>query len=654
MDGKKKNKLDEDSLNELRDWLEKEQNNKSIPPTIINILYLVLAFFSTGHAYKTKREHVFHLWKTLWGIGSKSEKRKGKSSTKEKKEESEEERDARLENERKERETLRKDIEKRFHQEFDILWKRRNKVKEAHKTMVFDENKWVSWRLDGLKARRGITIEAIDSYVKNWEYAGEHVEPYAPPEGEFKSYEVAAPKEHLFGHIPYSIIPPKTHRIPLGENSLDSRATRNRVVKDFSVSYQEITIEREHFTDQEGSRHYAVDPKPIAPPHIGYTFRSIINVVMFTVSFGMPINRLAKVLEGFPQGFTKNGLWGLLKYAAHRFCPLYIQLARELNKCDYLRGDDTFPKVLELQSDPDEIEKAVGVRKEVEKYFPLLSHRKNKTVKEKIQTSFITGLPKENDETSRILFYRTHRGSLGNLLDYIFKLREEKRETCSSPPEYAPKVMMTSDLSSENLPSEDIINKLGIDFEIAGCLAHARRGIFKNRKLDPEICNKILLLFEDIYSIEKYVKEELEDNSLFRVELRCRLSSRFWTMIVEEAQKLSDKWPDSSIKKAADYIIRNKEEIAKFLTNPQLEPDNNFSERNVRPEKMFLNNRLFSRTVYGRVVLDILLTMVRTTVASGVKLEDYFMWVFQTDPEFIKTNPEKYLPWNYAQKCKND
>lgn len=693
----KKKKLDKKSLEELRTWVEEQEGKDTVPESILSILLLMLSFFSVGSQSKKKRDVVYELWKMLWGLSSKSETRsskdkppKGKNSNKE---ESDNEKKSRLEKQKEKRKQEIEAARKNFHVLLDTFYDKGDEVrgklnksarkegkgrpeswkelKEEIGELGFGENLWCMWKLFQIRKRKNLTSDMLDSYANRWNYAIDNVEPFDISSQDFGSFQVESPNESLFGSLPFTTLPPKKHRIPLGEAPNPDSPVRSRVVRELSISYQEIEIEVEHRTDSEGNKTYGKDLLPIAPPRIQYTFQSIINIMMLVISFGIPISRLSTMLKGFPSGFSSSTIWDLLHYAAERLCPIYIQLARDLNHCKRLHGDDTVPRVLELKEEDDDLSEARGVRKEVESFFPLVSKTKSGYWKEKILTSFLSGVTEENREASRILFYRTHRGSLGNLLNFVFNLRKpaskdtpeptsdsvgtpmpcsKKENTSNSPPKYATCISLTSDLSKENLPSEEILKEHGIEFEVTGCLAHARRGIFRNRDADPDHCDTILQCFEDIYSVEQYVKEEFNNRLNARAEMRSRLSYRFWGLIVEEARVLSEKWPDSEIKKAADYIIGNAVFIAKFLTNPELTVDNNFSERNVRPEKMFKNNRLFSRTIHGRVMLDIMLSVIRTAVASCESPEEYLMWVFQSDPKQVAENPQMFTPFAFVQK----
>jgi hypothetical protein len=640
--------FDEESFKTLQQWIE--DNKKTLSPAILHIFSLLLPFLATALKFKNRKDNLKHIMAQFLGIRSKSEKQKPSSKPVTKKKLSPEEKAKKAAAEKEARERRLKEISEYYSSYLKNTIEGLKMKKSAWGT---GEKGWITWYLGKLKDRKGMTVSKMKQYTGIWENSLDlpcfKASVYIKESEDFK---IARFSENLFGKLLFSEEKKETYRTFLNlppQDATRKKAIRKRPVKEFRIEYRDIEIEQEYYTDGEGRRHYAKDLKPIAPPYIGYTYTTIINIMLMTVSFGIPLNRLEKMFSGFPSGFSSSGMWDLLEHAAGRFLPVYLQLGKELNYCRYLKADDTYPKVLELARINDSIEikddedNISELRKEVENIYPLISKKEDGNLKKKILTSLVTGTIENNKESSRILFFRTHKGSVGNLLDHIFEQRDSL-DSSKIPIE----IHLTSDLSKENIPSLEVIKKRDINLDCSGCLAHARRGIFRNRKADPEITEKILKIFEEIYSIEEYIKTELDNSYRQTVEARRTLSYRLWQLILIEAKKLSSKWPQSDIKKAADYIINNHEYIEKFLKDGFLDPDNNYSERALRPEKIFKNNRLFCRTVHGRTILDILLSVIRTATAAGVNMEEYLLYVFQAPPELVKTSPEKYTPYSFS------
>ena len=87
-----------------------------------------------------------------------------------------------------------------------------------------------------------------------------------------------------------------------------------------------------------------------------------------------------------------------------------------------------------------------------------------------------------------------------------------------------------------------------------------------------------------------------------------------------------------------------------YLTYPELEWTNHLSERAQRKEKLMLNSSFFRKSREGRVVLDILKTIMATAQAAGISFEDYLQDVV-LHKEDVKINPQKYTPLAFAQRA---
>lgn len=82
----------------------------------------------------------------------------------------------------------------------------------------------------------------------------------------------------------------------------------------------------------------------------------------------------------------------------------------------------------------------------------------------------------EADPRSTVRFFRTHLGSVGNLLTKILESRNPK----SGP------VTFQGDLSTTNLPSPELQKKFSMT--LAGCGSHTRRPFWRFRADDEDLC----------------------------------------------------------------------------------------------------------------------------------------------------------------------
>jgi len=57
-------------------------------------------------------------------------------------------------------------------------------------------------------------------------------------------------------------------------------------------------------------------------------------------------------------------------------------------------------------------------------------------------------------------------------------------------------------------------------------------------------------------------------------------------------------------------------------------------------------NAMFHKTLLGATIGDVVTSLIATASESGINVFNYFT-TLQQEREKVKSNPEKYLPWNY-------
>lgn len=121
-----------------------------------------------------------------------------------------------------------------------------------------------------------------------------------------------------------------------------------------------------------------------------------------------------------------------------------------------------------------------------------------------------------------------------------------------------------------------------------------------------------------------------------------------WDLIFDKVEEMPKKW----LKGTGDlgdhiaYVLKNRKAFTIYLSDPRMPIDNNFSERNLRPEKTHIANSRHRMTEEGRVAFDILLTMIRTCACAQVAPQDWLVWVMK-NREKVAIAPEKYTPYQF-------
>ncbi len=275
--------------------------------------------------------------------------------------------------------------------------------------------------------------------------------------------------------------------------------------------------------------------------------------------------------------------------------------------------------------------------------------------KKSLNVSLLMGKT-ETDPRSTIRFYRTHLGSVGNLLTKILEWREPK----------SGQMIFQGDLSTTNYPAEELRKKF--ELIIAGCGAHARRPFFRYKEDDGFLCYFMLRGFLLLSHIEKYIDSKGRTEEVV-LRWRNRYARKAWQAMYNRCVAATtgqvpgrftyrkgdapDVWPmGTELYKACRYVIKNFAELTTYLDHPQLQYTNNTSERALRIEKCMLSSSKFRKSRNGRAVLDVLRTINATCTAAKIEIEKYLMHISNNMDKVLK-NPKDYTPYAVALKIQN-
>ena len=419
---------------------------------------------------------------------------------------------------------------------------------------------------------------------------------------------------------------------------------------EYGVTVRTLNIQVETVTDFKTGKSVTASTEHIGPPGSQATWLAIANTITSVIGYAIPINRLAKMLKDSNPYFTSTRLCSFLDYAAELFLPIYLHLGEALADADWFMGDDTKTKVLEISrtlkngeelSDADK-ESRIG---KVASLFGRVFGKKNgEGHKRGLNVSVVIGKTVVKDCRSLVYFFRTHLGSLGDLLSNILEMRDPKKK----------ELTLVSDQASTNILSKEIHKKFKITY--AACSAHARRPFFRYKNLDETLCYWMLSAFLILEQIEDRL-DELGRTRELVLKHRQRYSKKIWEAKLRRAKsvvagetKTYDNfyWPKSSdLYKACNYIINHYEELTRYLEDPRLPSTNNLSERVLRWDKIMLDSSKFRATENGRLNVDILRTITHSCSAAEVELKDYLFFVFKNRQK-ISENPSLYTPYSYA------
>jgi hypothetical protein len=428
-------------------------------------------------------------------------------------------------------------------------------------------------------------------------------------------------------------------------------ARDDRTRYEYGVTTKTIRLSVETVTDPRTGKSVTASTDDIGPPNSQATWAAIANTVIAVIGYAIPINRLALMLKESCPYFTSSRICHYLKMSAELFLPIYTCLGDEgLPDCDVLQGDDTKARVVEIQrslKDGGELNEPVEgslVAKVAAVFGRVFSKKRGDGKKRSLNVSVVIGKTVPSDPRSYIFFFRSHLGTLGDLLTKMLEGRNPRKN----------RLTILSDLATTNLLSEALYKKF--DITHAGCGPHARRPFWRHKKKDERLCYWMLSAFLVLEQIEDRI-DELGRTKERILRYRQRYGRKVWAAMLKRCEAVmrgetvyGHYWPKTSdLFIACQYIVNHYPELTRYLDDPRLPSNNNLSERVLRWDKIMQDASKFRLTEAGRLHVDILRTIVHTCSAAGVELKDYLLFIFKSGAA-VETDPKSYTPYAYALK----
>jgi hypothetical protein len=465
---------------------------------------------------------------------------------------------------------------------------------------------------------------------------------------------------------------------------------RERYDLSLSMKRIQLNVEKKVLETADGERRMlSPSTRDYGPSGFSVTWETLATLAILVGMFAMPFNRLATMFSTATKRFRAGSFGRMLHYVAERFLPIYLTLARSLSNAEILSGDDTSCRVLEVTryfripdnpkprpwapyATPAAARESVRACEEAKQErirrreagdrtakptaqerpslgalvgseLPFESPLRNGDgPKSALHTTVVSGRSEPDDPKSLIIFYRSHIGSFGNLLDEILRTRSPALKD----------VLVQGDLSSSNFVfSPALLERLNI--KKIGCYAHARRPFALHEDEDPDACHLMLHLFIGL-SIHEQQLDAIGRNRDNVLAVRQNDSREIWDDIRSLAEKFATTWSNSTkLGSGARYITNHFAELTAYLDDPRLEPTNNLRERMLRTEKLIEGSSMFRQSLEGRFVLDIVRTILQTAVAADVPVSDYLVSVLRANPSEVARHPERFTPraWAAAKRA---
>jgi len=155
---------------------------------------------------------------------------------------------------------------------------------------------------------------------------------------------------------------------------------------------------------------------------------------------------------------------------------------------------------------------------------------------------------------------------------------------------------------------------------LLACWAHARRKFFDAKGYDPERAEQMLTWIQQIYDIERRVKDEalsIEETYALRQKESKPVLEKMHTWLVDQGGNPMIL-PSSPIGKALNYILPLWERLTRYVADGRYLIDNNPIENSIRPLVLGRKNYLFAGSHEGAKRLAMIYSFTGSCKLNGV------------------------------------
>ncbi len=182
---------------------------------------------------------------------------------------------------------------------------------------------------------------------------------------------------------------------------------------------------------------------------------------------------------------------------------------------------------------------------------------------------------------------------------------------------------------------------------LAYCWAHARRKLYEiSKNSTAPIAEEGLLRIAALYRIEADIRGQSPSARLVvRQAQSAPLIAEFEQWLAQNRNRVSVKSP---LGEALKYIARYWDGLTLYLTDGQIEMDNNAVERAIRPITLNRKNALFAGHDVGARNWAMIASLIETAKLNKVEPHAYLTNTLQAIVNGHKQkNIEQLLPWNH-------
>lgn len=221
-----------------------------------------------------------------------------------------------------------------------------------------------------------------------------------------------------------------------------------------------------------------------------------------------------------------------------------------------------------------------------------------------------------NDEHAVYVFTATREGH--HALDF-FTLGED----ANGQP-----IRWRGTITADALSAQDCLFADGTRTE-TGCNSHGLRKFRDDADKAPLLASRAMAFIGQLYDVENEAKaQNLQGVALLahRQQHAKPVVEQFRAFI---DQRIADLLPSNPVRKAMQYYLNHWTALTRFLEDPDVLLDNNWSERALRVVALLRNNSMYAGGEEGAVRVCTLFTLIHTCRLHGIEPYEYLVWALE-------------------------
>ena len=425
----------------------------------------------------------------------------------------------------------------------------------------------------------------------------------------------AAPKEHpnrqdLPEHLPRIEIVIEPEGDLSGLRKIHPEITE--ILDIIPPQFQVIRIIRNRYEDPTVRKEEVENPIRIAPMPERVINRGIPStrllayIIMSKFVDHLPYYRQLKMFKRIDVTVKANTLNGWIAKTCVLLEPLYDELCKQQFSKNYLQGDETTVRVLQI---------------------------KKTGKKGKAHTGY----------------YWVYHDPLDKQVVFIFDLGRGRKYAAQHLKNFK------GTLQTDGLKVYDAFDDLE-DMELLGCMAHIRRKFIEAIPNDKKNAEPIVLLIQQLYEIEAFCRENNYTHQQ-RFELRQKQAVPIMKKLKIALDTL-DHDPmilaSSAIGGAVRYALGRWKYQQRYLLDGKLEIDNNGVENAIRPLAIGRKNWLFAGSEQGAKWGAIIYTLIGSALRNNLNPLEYLTDVLRRLPDTKRSQLHKLFPVNWTKQPTTD